>query len=137
MNRYGLTEENRSSVQTLFDSIDSSEITVELKKRLQLYADDCMDKVTDYFGDEYVIRFEDIALNQAKQIVDDLLLGKGLDAQGLVIRNVNGKEFVLDQKRIGQSLIDRFGDEIMKARTFEMQQEINMLKDHMKMYRAR
>jgi len=127
---YSLEKEERDSIDKLFDNVPQLEIADELKKKMDEFSDKVLDEVTAYMKDEYVLRFEDIALSQAKKIVIHLLQGKDLDAFGLQTRKQYNREgdWVYDPDKIRAKLVEDFKEQIVTAEILALQTENERLK---------
>jgi len=135
MSTYSLETEERDSIDNLFESLPQLEITKSLKNAMDEYIETVMDGVTDYMKDEYVLRFEDIALSQANKIVKHLLKGKDLSAFGLKTRMSaigNKEEWCYDPDKIRESIVRDFKDDIVHAEMFELQKDNERLKEQLK-----
>lgn len=127
---YSLEKEEREGIDKIFENVPQLIIAEKLREKMREFADTVVDEITDYMKDEYVLRFEEIALSQANHIVEALLKGDEttLESLGLKTRISSwgadkGKEVSYDSKNIRRRIVEHNIENIRNAEMVSLKEE--------------
>jgi|GEM_PF-4260722 len=138
MSVYSLEDDERKSVEDIFNNLPKLRVVDSYKSALNEMTDKACDELMNYLQDEYVLRLEEVVEKQARKVVEALLRGEDLAAFGLQLQTscVRPNEvFVWDGEKVRAAIVRDFAAEIQTAEMHELRTENERLKEQLEWYR--
>lgn len=132
---YTLNGPSVDKVRTIYEQLNVENEIAAIKKAIDEAHAEITQKTVEYMKDEFVLRFEEAAMEQARRMVAALLKGDASIAKSFGL--VRWGNCAPDVDGVRAAIVEQFKDQITDAEMVGLRAENNHLKQMLEVWRDR